>query len=60
MGWALGSNFSLFPPALDLETLDQAQQQDLRTWFVAHVNIAPPRSSRPRSTPSSQQLSLLD
>ncbi len=60
IGWALGSNPDLFPPALALDQLDGDHQQSLRTWFVAHVTIAPPRSSRRRLDSSSQQLSLLD
>ena len=51
----------LFPVALDLDSLDVQQSRDLRTWFVAHVNITPPRVRRRKSKQSSdlEQLSLL-
>jgi deoxyribodipyrimidine photo-lyase len=39
----------LFPAALDLDGLDAAAAQALRTWFVAHVAM-PPRRSRRRTT----------
>ncbi len=57
--WALESIPGLFPPALDLTSLDSADQATLRTWFVAHVTIPPPRTSRRPAAPG-QQLSLLD
>ena len=60
ISWALESTPALFPPALDLTSLDSADQSALRTWFVAHVTIPPSRSGRRRSTPPGQQLSLLD
>ncbi|HEY9736076.1 MAG TPA: deoxyribodipyrimidine photo-lyase [Trichocoleus sp.] len=63
--WAKLAKADLFPAALDLERLDVAEAQALRTWFVAHVNIAPPkvqRRSRKRKAgkvdPNVQQLSL--
>ncbi|MEO0867874.1 MAG: deoxyribodipyrimidine photo-lyase [Cyanobacteria bacterium J06642_11] len=51
----------LFPQALDLDRLDPQQCLDLRTWFVAHVNITPPKPRRrQKSEPSDvEQLSLL-
>ena len=58
--WALAPTPPLFPPALDLASLDRADQAALRTWFVAHVTIPPSRSSRRRPTPAGEQLSLLD
>ncbi len=35
---------SLFPAALDLDSLDLAQSQALRSWLVAHVNITARKS----------------
>ncbi|MEM7062983.1 MAG: deoxyribodipyrimidine photo-lyase [Cyanobacteria bacterium P01_B01_bin.77] len=58
--WATAQSPTLFPAALDLDSLDTQQRHDLRTWFVAHVNITPPKIRR-RSKPNSdmEQLSLL-
>ena len=63
VGWAASPPAALFPAALPLDPSDLAQAQALRTWFVAHVNITPPRI-RPRPRPAAsastdQQLSLL-
>ncbi|MFH7245389.1 MAG: FAD-binding domain-containing protein [Spirulina sp.] len=62
--WAASSATALFPPPLPLENLNPLEAQALRTWFVAHVNILPPkpkRSSRRQATdPNIQQLSLLE
>ncbi|MEO1591606.1 MAG: FAD-binding domain-containing protein, partial [Cyanobacteria bacterium J06632_22] len=63
VGWAASDPTQLFPAALDLKALDPSQAKALRTWFVAHVNITPPRIRR-RSQPSTRpslgdQLSLL-
>jgi deoxyribodipyrimidine photo-lyase len=44
--WALASQPELFPPPLDLESLTLEQSKALRTWFVAHVEIAPRKTSR--------------
>ncbi|MGD1951053.1 MAG: FAD-binding domain-containing protein [Leptolyngbyaceae cyanobacterium] len=58
--WAVEPS-NLFPTALDLDSLDVQQSRDLRTWFVAHVNITPPKIRRRKSKQSSdlEQLSLL-
>jgi deoxyribodipyrimidine photo-lyase len=58
--WAAAPTPPLFPPALDLTSLDRADQAALRTWFVAHVTIPPSRSSRRRPASTGEQLSLLD
>jgi deoxyribodipyrimidine photo-lyase len=58
--WAAAPPPPLFPPALDLTSLDRADQAALRTWFVAHVTIPPSRSSRRRPASTGEQLSLLD
>ncbi len=42
--WAQEEVRSLFPPALDLDSLDLAQSQALRSWLVAHVNITARKS----------------
>ncbi len=69
IGWAALPNLELFPASLDLESLDLAQAQALRTWFTAHVNVLPPKGRSRRSPkkekkekPSADfsQLSLLD
>jgi deoxyribodipyrimidine photo-lyase len=39
--WAGADQREMFPPALDLDNLDAAQSQALRTWLVAHVNVTP-------------------
>ncbi|MBF2001390.1 MAG: deoxyribodipyrimidine photo-lyase [Synechococcales cyanobacterium M58_A2018_015] len=68
VAWARSSNLELFPAALDLDALDAQQAKMLRTWFVAHVNIQPHRTSsrkpptrRRRGRPADDfvQLSLL-
>jgi deoxyribodipyrimidine photo-lyase len=58
--WAAAPTPPLFPPALDLTSLDRADQAALRTWFVAHVTIPPSRSNRRRPASPGEQLSLLD
>ncbi|MBD0334392.1 MAG: deoxyribodipyrimidine photo-lyase [Cyanobacteria bacterium Co-bin13] len=62
IAWTQTPNADLFPAALDLDALDEKQAQALRTWFVAHVNIAPPkiqrRSRKRKFDPNVQQLSL--
>jgi deoxyribodipyrimidine photo-lyase len=45
---------TLFPPPLDLASLDGAETEALRTWFVAHLNITPPRA-RSKSSKSKGQ-----
>ncbi|MEO1070238.1 MAG: FAD-binding domain-containing protein, partial [Cyanobacteria bacterium J06638_6] len=64
VAWAQASTETLFPPPLPLDDLDPAAAQALRTWFVAHVNVLPPKSKRrrpqsPTPDPNVQQLSLL-
>lgn len=63
VGWAKAPNSLLFPSPLNLDDLDLAQAQALRTWFVAHVNIKPhkPRQSRKQALKSDDfmQLDLL-
>ncbi|MBE9135781.1 deoxyribodipyrimidine photo-lyase [Nodosilinea sp. LEGE 07088] len=62
VAWAQAATEALFPPPLPLHDLDPEAAQALRTWFVAHVNILPPKAKRrrPRSPdPDMQQLSLL-
>ncbi|MEN9202682.1 MAG: deoxyribodipyrimidine photo-lyase [Thermostichus sp. DG02_2_bins_29] len=46
VNWALRPERELFPPPLDLQSLDAEERQALRTWFVAHLEIPPPRSKR--------------
>ena len=59
--WAATEAPNLFPTALELDNLDAQQCSDLRTWFVAHVNIAPPKKRKRKSSdsPDLQQLRLL-
>ncbi|MEA5447003.1 FAD-binding domain-containing protein [Leptolyngbya sp. CCNP1308] len=64
VAWAEGAIADLFPTALPLADLDAAQAAALRTWFVAHVNVLPPKSRRrkpqaPATDPNIRQLSLL-
>ncbi|MEM9483939.1 MAG: FAD-binding domain-containing protein [Cyanobacteria bacterium P01_F01_bin.116] len=60
VGWAAAEGPNLFPSALDLDRLDAQQSRDLRTWFVAHVNITPPKTRRrPKVSSDIEQLSLL-
>lgn len=56
--WANKTTSGLFPPALDLDRLTPAQAQALRTWFVAHINITPPKPRKPRPTKPSYGLQL--
>ncbi|NJL97753.1 MAG: deoxyribodipyrimidine photo-lyase [Synechococcaceae cyanobacterium SM2_3_2] len=66
VAWAQQGSLELFPTALDVQSLDPAQRQALRTWFVAHLDITPrrtPSRQKSRSKPSEPevlQLSLLD
>ena len=64
--WAETNDLPLFPPALDLDALNETQARQLRTWFVAHVNIQPHRGQKQSRRKSQQkpddgttQLSLL-
>ncbi|NEQ54938.1 MAG: deoxyribodipyrimidine photo-lyase, partial [Leptolyngbya sp. SIO3F4] len=60
VGWATAEVSILLPLALDLDSLDAMQSTDLRTWFVAHVNITPPKiRRRPQTSSDIEQLSLL-
>ena len=61
VGWAALPDAELFPIALDLESLDLAQSEALRSWFVAHVDIKPRKTStrKPKPEPNEIQLSLL-
>ena len=58
-GWAATTTPPLFPAALDLDALDTQQYRDLRTWFVAHVDIKPPTTRRRQPPSDIEQLSLL-
>ncbi len=60
VSWATQAISDLFPPPLALDALDEAQASALRTWFVAHVEIAPRKSTRRKSpqNPNEIQLSL--
>ena len=62
--WAQKPIEAMFPAPLKLDALDANQSQALRTWFVAHVNITPPkiqprRRRKSKEDPNVQQLSLL-
>ncbi|MBD1917006.1 MULTISPECIES: FAD-binding domain-containing protein [Cyanophyceae] len=64
VAWAESAIADLFPTALPLADLDVAQTATLRTWFVAHVNVLPPKSRRrkpqtPATDPNVRQLMLL-
>jgi len=48
--WAQEPTPPLFPPPLELESLDGEQATALRTWFVAHVEIRPHRMPPRRKT----------
>ncbi|NER84974.1 MAG: deoxyribodipyrimidine photo-lyase, partial [Leptolyngbya sp. SIO1D8] len=56
--WVQASAETMFPPALDLASLDIAQARALRTWFVAHVNIPPPKIRKHRLQSPVEQLGL--
>jgi deoxyribodipyrimidine photo-lyase len=64
VGWAKEGDRTLLPPPLNLDGLNLAQAKDLRTWFVAHVEIQPHRSQSKRNRkyqdPNIVQLSLWD
>ncbi|MEL6398152.1 MAG: FAD-binding domain-containing protein [Cyanobacteria bacterium J06626_4] len=51
--WANTPTETLFPPPLDLATLDTTQARALRTWFVAHTNITPPKARKRQPQPQS-------
>lgn len=55
VAWAQAPTAPLFPQPLDLTALDEQQARSLRTWFVAHINIAPPKiRQRPPKSPVHQ------
>jgi deoxyribodipyrimidine photo-lyase len=58
VSWAAQAISDLFPPPLALDALDEAQASALRTWFVAHVEIAPRKSTRRKSTPNPNEIQL--
>jgi len=49
VGWAAAGRGDLFPAPLAIDPQCRAQARALRTWFVAHVTIAPRKPRRPRS-----------
>jgi len=49
---------TLFPAPLDLTALNSDQAQALRTWFVAHVDVVPPKVRKRKSPSSVHQLAL--
>ena len=55
--WISERNPTLFPEALNLDTLDPEQAINLRTWLVAHVEIQPhkPSSLQPKKVVSSNK-----
>lgn len=64
VSWAAEPVEALFPPPLSLADLTIPEAQALRTWFVAHVNVVPPKPRRTRAklaqpNPNERQLSLL-
>ncbi|MGA7936239.1 MAG: deoxyribodipyrimidine photo-lyase [Kovacikia sp.] len=61
VSWATLPAPDLFPPPLDLNSLDREQSKALRTWFVASGETAPRKSSRrkPKVVSENIQLSLL-
>lgn len=62
INWLQVPEQQMFPAPLDLDALDIRQASALRTWFVAHVDITPPRVQRrrkPAVDPNIQQLSIL-
>ena len=54
IGWALAGDRALFPPPLDLDSLDLAQAEALRTWFTTQISIPRhrSRSAKAKSAPS--------
>ena len=55
IGWTQTPPATLFPTPLDLAALDEPQAIALRTWFVAHVGITPPKiRKRPPPDPVNQ------
>ncbi len=58
VSWAAQTIPGLFPPPLALDALDEYQASALRTWFVAHVDIAPRKSTRRKLPPNSNDIQL--
>ncbi|MEM9814837.1 MAG: deoxyribodipyrimidine photo-lyase [Cyanobacteria bacterium P01_D01_bin.6] len=58
VNWAQLPTTTLFPAALDLTTLDAQQAIALRSWFVAHVNITPPKVRKRSPQSPVNQLAL--
>jgi deoxyribodipyrimidine photo-lyase len=60
ISWATLGQPELFPAAIDLTSLDEVESTQLRTWFVAHVNIPvrKPRKRQPMPDPGFSQLSI--
>ncbi|NEQ47756.1 MAG: deoxyribodipyrimidine photo-lyase [Leptolyngbya sp. SIOISBB] len=56
--WAQLPTESLFPAALDLTALDAQQAIALRTWFVAHVDVTPPKVRKHQTESPVNQLVL--
>ncbi|MBE7383026.1 MAG: deoxyribodipyrimidine photo-lyase [Leptolyngbya sp. SIO1E4] len=55
IAWAKSPGDTMFPAPLNLADLDAMQAKALRTWFVAHVNIPPPKlQKRSRRSPVDQ------
>lgn len=49
---------TLFPAPLDLAALNLDQAKALRTWFVAHVDVVPPKVRKRKSSSPVHQLAL--
>jgi deoxyribodipyrimidine photo-lyase len=56
VGWAMLGDRNLFPLPLDLDALDLKQSQQLRTWFVAQIDITPRQPPRRPSKPNRSEL----
>ncbi|MDB9526446.1 FAD-binding domain-containing protein [Oscillatoria sp. CS-180] len=56
--WAQNPVEGLFPEPLNISQLDLQQAKALRTWFVAHVNIAPPKIRKRKPKAPVDQLVL--
>jgi deoxyribodipyrimidine photo-lyase len=65
IAWAEQDDRDLFPAAIGLDSLTSDQVRDLRTWFVANLEITPHKSSprakvHPLDPKAGIQLSLLE
>jgi deoxyribodipyrimidine photo-lyase len=56
--WSQTPVAALFPPPLDLTQLDVAEAKALRTWFVAHVEVTPPKMRKRQPSSDIHQLAL--